>query len=158
MMLVLAAVACGLPAQTGGPAATGANLPATLAVDPPPTTEPEPPPPPSDFAAALDAEVAAGEITYEEGLIRLLRSFLGDPEAALPVAYDEVVTTEGNSIVERAADYIADGTDEAAKAEMARLLDILVPTTEQLQAHSRPAEANFGGPGLAQPPVPLDCA
>ncbi|MBM2844639.1 MAG: hypothetical protein HW404_2476, partial [Anaerolineales bacterium] len=114
MMLVLAAVACGLPAQTGGPAGTsGANPPATQAVEPTPTAEPEPPPPPSDFAAVLDAEVAAGEITYEEGLIRLLRSFLGDPEVSLPAAYDEVVTTEGNSIVERAADYIADGTNEA---------------------------------------------
>ncbi len=158
MMLVLAAVACGLPAQTGGPAATGADLPATLAVEPTPTAEPEPPPPPSDFAAVLDAEVAAGEITYEEGLIRLLRSFLGDPEVTLPAAYAEVVTTEGNSIVERAADYIADGTDEAAKAEMARLLDILVPTTEQLQAYSQPAGANIGGPGLARPPAQIDCA
>ena len=158
MMLVLAAVACGLPAQTGGPAATGANLPATLAVEPTPTAEPEPPPPPSDFAAVLDAEVAAGEITYEDGLIRLLRSFLGDPEVTLPAAYAEVVTTEGNGIVERAEDYIAGGMDEAAKAEMNRLLDLIVPTIEQLEAYSRPAEGSFGGPGLAQPPVPLDCA
>ncbi len=91
-------------------------------------------------------------------MIRLLRSFLGDPEVSLPAAYAEVVTTEGNSIVERAEDYIAGGTDEAAKAEMNRLLDLLVPTIEQLEAYSRPAEASFGRPGLAQPPDPLECA
>jgi hypothetical protein len=106
----------------------------------------------------LDAEVAAGEIGYEDGLIRLLRSFLGDPEVSLPPAYDEVITREGNSIVERAGDYIAGGTDEAAKAEMQRLLDLIVPSTEQLEAYSWPAAANLGGPGLTRPVAQFDCA
>ncbi len=106
----------------------------------------------------LDAEVAAGEIGYEDGLIRLLRSFLGDPEVSLPAAYDSVVTREGNSIVERAGDYIAAGADEAAKAEMQRLLDLIVPSTEQLEAYSQPAEVNLGGPGLTRPVAQADCA
>jgi hypothetical protein len=155
--LVLAMLACGLPAGGGQPAPTAGIPEAPVAAEPTPTPEPEPPPP-SDFAAVLDAEVAAGDIRYEDGLIRLLRSFLGDPEVTLPAAYGSVVTTEGNSIVERAGEYIAQGTDEAAKAEMVRLLDILFPTPEQLEAYSRPAEANAGARGLARPPGQIDCA
>lgn len=148
-------MACGLPAPTGGPSPVDGS---PAAPDLTPTATAEPAPPPSDFAAVLEAEVAAGEIRYEDGLIRLLRAFLGDPEVTLPAAYGDVVTNEGNSIVESAGDYIAGGTDEAAKAEMRRLLDLLIPTNEQLEAYSRPAEAGLGGPGQARPLSQVDCA
>jgi hypothetical protein len=158
ILLILATLACGLPGGGNLPPSTtspGGAAPESSA--PVPTAEPEPLTP-SDFTAVLDAEVAAGQITYEEGLIRLLRSFLGDPQVSLPAAYAEVVTTEGNSTVERAWDYIAVGTDEASKAEMLRLLDLLFPTTEQLEAYSQPAETRLAGPGLARPAAQLNCA
>jgi hypothetical protein len=31
-----------------------------------------------------DGEVAAGQVTEGQGLVRLLQAFLGDPDAALP--------------------------------------------------------------------------
>jgi hypothetical protein len=114
-------------------------------------------PPPSDFAAVLDAEVAAGEISYEQGLIRLLRSFLGDDDVTLPDAYRQVVTTEGNSIVERAGEYISEGPDDAARVEMAGLLDVLFPSREKLEAYSRPATSSRQAPGVARPPAQIDC-
>ena len=157
LLLVLAILACALPGQGNPPAAT-APAADSAGAGITPTPDREPPPPPSDFAAVLDAEVAAGAIGYEDGLIRLLRSFLGDPEISLPAAYDNVVTREGNGIVERAGDYIAAGTDEAAKAEMQRLLDLIVPSTEQLEAYSQTAEVNLGGPGLTRPVAQVDCA
>jgi len=148
-------LSCAVPGQAPPPGDT--PPPATPPAEPTPGPEPLPP---SDFVAVLDAEVAAGEIAYEEGLIRLLRAILGDPEVTLPAAYDEVTTTEGNSTVERAWDYIASGGDEAARAEMLRLLELIVPSPGALEAYSRPAEAAAGGAGLArrvgQPP--LDCA
>jgi len=151
-------LACALPGQVIPPATSSPTAAGTTGAVPTPTAEAEPAPPPSDFAAVLDAQVAAGEIGYEDGLIRLLRSFLGDPEVSLPPAYDDVITREGNSIVERARDYIATGTDEDAKAEMQRLLDLIMPSIEQLEAYSQPAEVNLGGPGLTRPVAQADCA
>ena len=151
MLTVLVSLACSL---VGGETPTSPPGTETPTVEP--TSEPEPPP--TDFEAVLEEEVAAGQVTYEDGLIRLLHAFLGDPEAALPDAYDEAVTTEGTGIVERANDYIAGGPDEGARAEMQRLLDLLIPTTEHLQAYGRPATAQRASPGLARPPAQIDCA
>jgi hypothetical protein len=155
-LLAASILACGLPAGGQGiPSGTG-EAPAPAPAEPASAPAPEPLPP-SDFAEVLDAEVAAGEITYEQGLIRLLRSFLGEEGVTLPLAYSGVVTTEGNSIVERAGEYIAEGPDEAARVEMARLLDVLFPGPEKLEAYSRPATSSLGSPGLARPPAQIDC-
>ncbi|HMK09077.1 MAG TPA: hypothetical protein VK449_08630, partial [Anaerolineales bacterium] len=117
-----------------------------------------------DFEAVLDDEIAAGQISEGEGLIRLLKSFLGDPEAALPEAYGTVQESEGNGVIERANDYLARGEDEQAKGEIEQLLNALVPTTEQLKAYSQPAPASAlpDGPaaasgGLAAPASQTDC-
>jgi hypothetical protein len=159
VLLAASILACGLlaggqdsPSDAGEPPTPAATEPAAA-----PAPEAAPPPPPSDFAEVLDAEVAAGAISYEQGLIRLLRSFLGDDGVSLPEAYGRVVTTEGNSIVERAGEYIADGPDEAARAEMAQLLDVLFPSPEKLEAYSRPATSSRTAPGVARPPAQIDC-
>ncbi len=152
-LLVLAILSCAVPGTASLPTVT-VGIPAA---EPTSTEEPRSLPP-VDFAEALDAQVAAGEIAYEEGLILLLRSFLGDPDVSLPTMYDEIATAEGNSLVARAVEYLSTGTDPAARDEIRRLLGLIFPTTEQLDAYSRPAEAFRRGPGLSRPVAQIDCA
>lgn len=167
VLVLLTILGCWLPGQTVPPTPTGNASPTVPATPPgfasptaPPAASPVPtaePLPPSDFAAVLDAEVAAGEIRYEDGLIRLLRSFLGDPEVSLPPSYGEVVTTEGTGIVERAWEYVEGGTDESARTEIRRLLDLIIPSREQLDAYSEPAEVSSMGRHLASPGQQVNC-
>src|SRR3990172_3121249 len=72
MMLVLAAVACGLPAQTGGPAPAPAD--SVL-----PTSSPEPEEPISlSLSEAITAGVEAGTWTESAGIISGLRYLVGE--------------------------------------------------------------------------------
>jgi hypothetical protein len=158
--VLTALLACSL---TGGTPPTS-SPPAP--VGPSPTVQPSPTPDPldfpSDFETVLTAEVDAGTISYEDGLIRLLRAFLGDGDAGLPDDYTTVRNPEGTGIVERANDYLASGADDTAKAEIQRLLDTLIPTTEQLEYYSQPASSSLRPPGLsrpnARPASQTDCA
>lgn len=152
--LCLAALACSVGAPAGvSPTAPPAGPEAVAA-----TPTPQGPPPPTSFDDVLLAEVESGRATYEEALIALLRSFLGEGLEDLPEGTDRALTREGNAITERAHEYLATGTDDAAKAEIERLLALLVPSPEALAAYSIPEEQARGTAGLARPAAQEDCA
>ena len=159
--LALVALACSLTGRAAPgvtPAPSEVEGPVPSATSAPVPSEVEGPPPPADFEAVLNADVAAGTITKEEGIIRLLQAFLGDPQAGLPETYTQVPETEGNGVIELANDYLARGEDQAAKAEIQQLLETLIPSTEQLQAYSQPAGSSWRPPGVAAPMAQTDCA
>jgi hypothetical protein len=82
----------------------------------------------------LLAKVESGEWTRGEGLVATLQLFAGERDAANVLLHPELLDHEGTGIFHMAAEYLKDGSDEDAKAEISRLLDALVFSVEQLQA------------------------
>jgi hypothetical protein len=107
------------------------------------------PPPPAGIVDALQLMVDSGEWTPEEALVNGLMIFTGevDPEAAFPQAPSEL---EGTGLVLQALSYLEAGTDEASKAEIERLLNIVAPDPERLLEYSVPAGAMNGAGVLAR--------
>ena len=155
MIALLAALwACGLP---GSP----------TAVTPPTETPPAvvtaaeeveiPPPPPAGLVDALQAQVQAGAMTREQAVVAGLQILSGelDPAAALS---ESPTSLEGTGVAFDAQRYLLYGTDEATKAEIARLLPILAPLPEVLLPYSvREGASRPGGSGLARPAAQQDC-
>jgi hypothetical protein len=96
------------------------------------------------FVHNLLAKVDDGEWTLEEGLIATLEVIAGERDAAEILRHPKLLNHEGTGIVMMADEYLQDGPDEEAKAEMARLLDLIVFSTERLEAM-----VVTGEPGLA---------
>jgi len=90
----------------------------------------------------LEARVAAGEWTLGQGLVETLEFAFGDAEAADVLSTDELITYELTGIVDMARDYVETGSEPEAVAELARLLDLIVFSEEQLQAMARTASQN----------------
>ncbi|HNB52554.1 MAG TPA: DUF6055 domain-containing protein [Anaerolineales bacterium] len=90
----------------------------------------------SDYLALLDAKVTAGEWTYEQGLITLLKTLTGE-EDDLPKTGD-LLTDEVGPVFYAAQDYLLQGTDPAAKAEISRLLARWLPAPENMLPYARP--------------------
>jgi hypothetical protein len=110
----------------------------------------EPPPPPSGYVNSIEAGVAAGQWTYEQGLIETLKVLTGEstslslPPELLPQE------TEGTGVIRLARDYLASGQDLQAKQEITRLLGILIPSIESLQEYAVPeSQTSAKPPGLA---------
>ncbi len=159
--LVLVSLACNLtssavPAPTAAPGSEATPSMSPTAAEPSPT--PKAPLPPSDFETVLNQEVESGEVSYEQGLIRLLKSMVGDADSPLPGAYDTAVSAEGTGIVGLADDYLRDGSDDNAKAQMAQLLAALFPTTDQLHAYGQAETSQVRPAGVASPAQQADCA
>ena len=133
-------------------ASTAASLPE--AVKATPTSVPEPLP--AGYTDLLRQKVASGEWTLETGLVTLLRMFVGEVPIHEAGLGPGVLVTEGTGILQLAGEYLRSGTDDATRVEIARLLDVLVPSQEALQEYSIPADqvTSLGrrAPGLAAPP------
>ncbi len=160
--LVVASLACNLTSSAvrapSGSTPSGASslVSPTSASEPTPT--PKAPPPPSDFETVLAQEVESGEVSYEAGLIRLLKAMVGEADLPLPETYATAVSAEGTGIVGLADEYVRDGAEADARAQMAQLLTVLFPTTEQLHAYGQ-AETSLVRPaGVASPVQQADCA
>jgi len=120
--------------------------------------------PPADYGDIFETRIASGEWTQEEGLVTLLKLFAGEltlDETAIDTS--TFVEFEATGIQVRAADYLKNGSDEATKAEITRLLQLIVPSSEALLRYSQ--EDNGQGkvyPGaamkLAAPLAQQDCA
>jgi hypothetical protein len=82
--------------------------------------------------------VAAGEISYEQGLVAVLQIIAG--EATLKEHFGDVVLAhyEANYAVALAREYLRNGSDTAVQAEINRLLAILAPDPERLLAYAVP--------------------
>ncbi len=143
--------ACNLPAGTpasagqASPAAptTSAATPAVAPTEAPSTQEPltfyeEIPSPPDHYLDVLNQRIDEGTWTREEGLVTLLKLFASE------IAFSEtgidastLLETEGSGVVAVAIEYLQNGTDEATKTEITRLLNLIVPTPESLLRYSQ---------------------
>jgi len=155
MTALLAALwACALP---GSPAA----------VTPPTETPPAvvtaaqeaeiAPPPPAGLVDALQAQVTAGAMTRAQAVVAGLQILSGelDPAAVLG---ESPTSLEGSGVAFDAQRYLLYGTDEATKAEIARLLPILAPLPQALLPYSvRQGASRPGGSGMARPPAQQNC-
>jgi len=75
---------------------------------------------------------ADGEWTRAEGLVATLRLFAGEVDPEEVLRHSELVENDGTAIIGMAREYLDTGTDEEAKAEIARLSGLLAPSIEQL--------------------------
>ncbi|HET7010160.1 MAG TPA: family 16 glycoside hydrolase [Anaerolineales bacterium] len=154
---VLAAVslACGLP---GRAALTATPTPAQPTPSPDSWGEELPPPPPAGLVDALQSKVEAGEMSQEQALVSGLQILAGAVE--LETVLDEApVTLEGTGVVLDAQNYLRTGEDEAAKAEIERLLEVLAPRPETLLPYSSPEGSSLRpAAGLASPTFQQDCS
>jgi len=115
-----------------------------------PTAMPEPVP--TGYTDLLQNKIDSGEWTLEKGLVTLLKTFAGELQVSQAGLGEGVLETEGTGILQMAGEYLQTGTDQAARDEIARLLNIIVPTQETLERYSIPEEQAFGSnPKLAAP-------
>jgi hypothetical protein len=80
------------------------------------------------------AKEEAGEWTLGEGLVATLRLFAGEIEAAEVLTDAELVSYEGTEVLELAYEYLETGADPVARAEIERLLGLLVFSNDQLES------------------------
>lgn len=116
------------------------------------------PPPPEGVVDAMAERVASGEWTTEQALITNLKLFAG--ELRLDQVYEVAPESlEGFGLVLEASRYAASGPDAAARAEIVRLLGILLPPSDRLKEYAAPEPTAGGGrSGLAiLPPLQEDC-
>ncbi len=147
VILALALTACRLPG-----AATPQPPSDPGAAEPTPTEVPAPETLPTGFTDLLEAKIASGEWTLEEGLIILLKLFAGEIQPAEASLGAGVLEAEGAGVLDLAIEYLLIGSDEAAKAEITRLLNLLIPSQAALDQYSIPAEqAGHRPPGAAAP-------
>jgi hypothetical protein len=152
LMSMLALASCssaGKPTpepSTVAPSATSVPVFAT----PAPTAEPEPLP--TGYTDFLQEKVDSGEWTLETGLVTMLSLFAGEIPASQAGLGPGVLETEGTGLLQMAGGYLQTGTDQATKDELTRLINLLVPTQEELDRYSIPVkQASARGPGLAAP-------
>lgn len=124
-VLALVLTACGMPARNSN----------TNSAEPDPALDL-----PAGFTDLLDEKVAAGEWTREEGLVTLLKLFADEIKVSQAGLGDGVLETEGAGVLELAIEYLQTGTDEAVKAEITRLLNVLIPSQAALDKYSIPED------------------
>lgn len=96
----------------------------------------------SGLSGNLQARIASGEWTLEQGLIATLKVLTGEADlSAINPDGIEIQGLEASSVVRTAHDYLQTGQDPAARAEIERLLALLLPDPERLRAYSRPAQS-----------------
>ena len=106
----------------------------------------------SGYMELLQNKIASGEWTEEEGLVTLLKLFIGEIQVSEADLGQGVLVTEGTGILRLAGGYLQTGTDQAVKDEIIRLLNLLVPSGEALDRYSIPVDQATGrGSGLAAP-------
>lgn len=158
-LLWIASLACGLGGAGGTPASPPAPPPAPLSASPAtalPSPTPTPEPPPVDLYDAMQSKVRSGEWTQGQAIVETLKVFTGANDASAlfgPGQKVEIHSAWGISMT--ALDYLQNGDDEAAKVEIERLLGVIAPGADHLDAYAEPAPT--GGrraPGLAAP-LPL---
>jgi hypothetical protein len=143
--LVLQANREGLAAGSEGELSAGESESGILIA-----SEDMPPPPPSGYVKSIEAGVAAGLWTYEEGLIEALQVLTGEaPSLSLPQDL-QPQGTEGTGVVRLAQDYLASGKNDGTKLELQRLIGQLIPEIDNLQLYSTPEpQAQAKVPGCA---------
>jgi hypothetical protein len=141
--LVVAALACGLPARSASP-----TEPATETAPASPTPEPE------ELVAlslveAIAAGVESGAWTESEGIVTGLRYLVGEVSPEDAFGETPLLNGEGTGAIRVAQHYLADASHVEGRDEIERLLAILVPSRETLDRFAQPAMSSLNAPGLA---------
>jgi hypothetical protein len=113
------------------------------------------------FVDNLLAGVEAEEWSLGEGLVATLRLFAGEVGANEVIPDGELIDYESTGIMEMARDYLEDGPEAEARAEIERLLDLIVFSNEELEAMAGigPATAALpGAPETVTAQTEEDCA
>lgn len=149
VIILIASQACSVAGTTPGSSGT---TPSAIPEPSATATTLVPEPVVSGYFELLQEKMASGEWTREEGLVTLLKMFTREikvSEAGLGMG---VLEAEGTGIIHLATAYLRTGTDQTAKDEITRLLNLLVPSQEALDRYSIPVEqASSRAPGLAAP-------
>ncbi len=95
--------------------------------------------PPANFAELITHNAEAGAWTEEEGLIRTLEFFAGQRTVANLPGAASLPVGEGTGVDIMAAYYLRNGQDKSVKAEINRLLDLVLPPQANLDHYSAPA-------------------
>ena len=80
----------------------------------------------------LVAKEATGEWTTVEGLVASLGLIAGENETSQVLGEADLLDRSATGVISLAQEYLQTGTDEAVKAEIERLLDVLILTQDQL--------------------------
>lgn len=117
-------------------ASSTASATATAAPTPEPTAIPtEPLDRAGDsFEDNLLARVADGDWTLGEGLVETLALFAGERDTTEVLSTPDLAFAEATAIYAMAQEYLENGSDASALAEVERLLDLLIFTGEELDA------------------------
>jgi hypothetical protein len=86
------------------------------------------------FVHNLLAKVDDGEWTLEEGLVQTLEAMAGERDAMSILRHPDLLHYEGTGILKMAYEYLDDGPDAEAQAEITRLLSKVVYSVEPLEA------------------------
>jgi hypothetical protein len=132
--LVLLVTGCNLPSSSVTP--TASIIP-TAAV-PLPSPTPAEPVQSRSLDQALYDGVENGTWTVEESILTGLRFLAGEVSSDEAFGDTPLMSTEGTGVIYSAQRYIFEGADEAAKVEIQRYLDMLMPSPEILDQISRP--------------------
>ena len=107
---------------------------------------------PTGYTDFLQDKIDSGKWTLEAGLVTMLRLFAGEIPASQADLGPGVLETEGTGVLQMAGGYLETGTDQATKDELARLLNIIIPSQEALERYSISEEqASAHGPKVAAP-------
>jgi hypothetical protein len=104
------------------------------------SAEPEPETEPKYLGLAYADRVRADQWTREKGLVENLRILAGERSLREVYGPDAVVIREGTALLHEAKIYLAQGADEATKAELRRLIPRIVPERSALLRVSRHVE------------------
>jgi len=120
-------------------------------------------PPPDTLDSLLNQQVENGDWEYDQGLVFLLRYVVGELGPDEISGFEAPQEGSPTGIVRQAQDYLNDQDgDPQVRDEIGRLLGILVPSQDDLDRLSRPAEQSWR-PGvsqidfLPQQDVPAEC-
>ena len=109
---------------------------------------PEPTP---EFVELLLAQVDAGEVSMEQAMITGLRIMAGELSPDGMFDEETVHFESGWGLTALAFETYQASSDEEAKAEIARLIEILAPPQERMDRYARPEESALRPAGLAAP-------
>ena len=114
-------------------------------------------PPPLTFGEILQSGIETGEWTEGEGLVEILQYITGETSGDKFPQIQEVVEKEFTGITWMAEDYLSQSEqDPEIVAELNRLLNIIFPPQEVLDAISRPRSAVPTNKLVSNQPIPLD--
>lgn len=156
-LFLLSLLACQLPAvlpsagratPTGLPPTVAATQPAAPKATPAPTALPAPAasptavPQPLGYVDALQAKVASGEWTLEQGLTTTLKLLNGEATSQDAFGTTPLQADEVTGLLDQAALYLKTGSDASAKTEIQRLLNHIAPTPDIFNKIATPAPAS----------------